>query len=161
MRLWNKSNTWMIYCKTPSWIFFTVMATHALWLWKVSAFFLWLAVSQVDERHFNTCYLSNFAEGCEEMEPTHTCILDHLKKCMMGWLLPSQWVTAAVQQDCFAPNSSLTAQQHCSVRPVCLAHNTGQRVKTKAAAHAKPWALSGNLHMDFMQVPRCYNYTYL
>ena len=60
-----------------------------------------------------------------------------------------------------APNSSVIAQQHCSARPICLAHNTRQRVKTKAAAHPKPWALFQNLHMDFMQMLHCYNYTYI
>lgn len=76
-------------------------------------------------------------------------------------LLPSLGLTAAIQQDCFVPNSSVMAQQHYSTRPICVARNTGQRVKTKAAAHINPWALFGHLHMDFMQMPCCYNYKYI
>jgi len=69
-------------------------------------------------------------------------------------------VTAALKQDWFATNSSVMAQ-HCSTHPVCLAHNTRQTVKTKAAAHSKPQALFGNLQMDFMLMSLCCNYKYI
>lgn len=78
-RLQNKSNRWVIYCKTPLWIF----SRPCLGLWKVAVFFLWSAVSWMKDetyQHLNTNYFSNFAEGCEEFETTHTSILDCLKK---------------------------------------------------------------------------------
>lgn len=67
---------------------FTVMATHVLDCEKLLYFFCdHLSVKWMKDetyQHLNTNYFSNFAEGCEEFEPTHTSSLDCLKKWMMG-----------------------------------------------------------------------------
>lgn len=92
MRLQNKSNTWLIYCKPPLWIF------SLSWLsmsWTVKSCCIFSVIScqsggwKTKLISTLTNYFSNFAEVCEEFEPTHTSILDHLKKWVMGWLCPS------------------------------------------------------------------------
>lgn len=70
----------MIYCKTPLWIFLLSWLPMSWHCEKFLRFFLdQLSVRWMKEetyQHFNTCYFSNLVESREEIEPTHTSILN-------------------------------------------------------------------------------------